>query len=994
MLKCKQQRSIVTFNARTLLSPHLREELTRMSSKHNYDIVGIQEHRIVHKDGEGEIHYEKQEYGYTLVTASAERNTAQAAVRGVGLLLSKHARESLAEVTKISERIIKAEFSGNPATTIIVAYSPTLPCGNTSEKKLQEEKVDKFYQGLEDAVKQIPAHNILMIVGDFNARIGTGEAKYTYHQETNGNGNKLLEFVQANSLVIGNTQFQKRPGKLWTHTNQGTGTKSQLDYILICRKWRGCLQNVEAYSSLSSVGSDHRALVSKVKLRLRAKAKKASNILYDWDKLIQDPELSKNYTVEIKNRFNCLREETPPESITEEYKFLITANKDTAEKLLPRKKRDKKLLASENERVSKARELLQQASKRYNTEPTPENKTALEDKKSNLEEAYIEANQSYIESVTASVKQAAVEGKTSTVWKAINDLTGRKKGRESQLNGRTQEERVTNWYNAFQKLLGQPPTVTDEDEEIEQIYGELPIRTDDFDKEELEKALKQIRNGKSSGEDGIPGEVIKGCDLSDTILHFCNAALANGDRPDQWNHANIIPIPKSGDLTNPNNYRGISLTSTIGKTYNRMILNRIRDHIDPLLRKNQNGFRKNRGTIGQILVIRRIIEGIRARKLPAVMTFVDFRKAFDSIHRGKMCKILSAYGIPLKIVSAIEDMYSSTWAKVISPDGETEAFEIKAGVLQGDTLAPFIFIVVLDYCLRHAIPEERARDNGFTVQPRQSSRIGKKTITDTDFADDLALLSDTLEQAEELLLALEEEAAKVGLMINAKKTQYMSFNQQKDTALKTRNGSTLEEVKDFKYLGSWVASSEKDLKTRKALAWQASNKMGTIWKSALPRKIKINLFLATIEPILIYGAETWTLTKNLAVKLDGCYTRLLRAALNISWQSHTPNEVVYGDLPKVTEKVRQRRLRAAGHYHRHKEEIAEEVLFWEPKHGKPGARNKTYVQQLREDTGLDNNKEVQAAMEDRKLWRANFLQQPREKCIAGQLGKSRLRPTE
>ena len=89
-------------------------------------------------------------------------------------------------------------------------------------------------------------------------------------------------------------------------------------------------------------------------------------------------------------------------------------------------------------------------------------------------------------------------------------------------------------------------------------------------------------------------------------------------------------------------------------------------------------------------------------------------------------------------------------------------------MLQGDTLAPVFFIRVLDYCLRIAIPDDRAHELGFTIKPRQSRRKGKQTITDLDFAEDLALPSDTVEQAQEILLALEEQVAKVGLHVNAK----------------------------------------------------------------------------------------------------------------------------------------------------------------------------------------------------------------------------------
>ena len=104
--------------------------------------------------------------------------------------------------------------------------------------------------------------------------------------------------------------------------------------------------------------------------------------------------------------------------------------------------------------------------------------------------------------------------------------------------------------------------------------------------------------------------------------------------------------------------------------------------------------------VAQILALRRIIEGFKANNLKAILTFIDFRKAFDSIHRGKMMRVLRAYGVPPNLLRAIETMYSNTKAKIVTPDGETDLFEITAGVLQGDTLAPFLFIIVLAcFCL-------------------------------------------------------------------------------------------------------------------------------------------------------------------------------------------------------------------------------------------------------------------------------------------------------
>ena len=142
----------------------------------------------------------------------------------------------------------------------------------------------------------------------------------------------------------------------------------------------------------------------------------------------------------------------------------------------------------------------------------------------------------------------------------------------------------------------------------------------------------------------------------------CNDALLKGKKPDQWSILNIIPIPKSGDLSLGGNYRGISLSSIVAKLYNKMILNRIRPELDTHLRANQNGFRVGRTTVGHILALRRIIEGIRSNNLPAIITFIDFKKAFDTIHRGRMLQILKAYGVPDQLINAIADIYKDTKA--------------------------------------------------------------------------------------------------------------------------------------------------------------------------------------------------------------------------------------------------------------------------------------------------------------------------------------------
>ena len=136
-----------------------------------------------------------------------------------------------------------------------------------------------------------------------------------------------------------------------------------------------------------------------------------------------------------------------------------------------------------------------------------------------------------------------------------------------------------------------------------------------------------------------------------------------------------------------------------------------------------------------------------------------------------------------------------------------------------------------------------------------------KTITDADYADDIALLANTPNQAETLLHSLERAAAGIGLHVNAHKTEYMCYNQTSN--ITTLDRASLKLVDKFTYLGSSVSSTEKDIDTRLAKAWTAIDRLSIIWKSDLTDKMKRRFFQAAVVSILLYGCTTWTLTKRL-----------------------------------------------------------------------------------------------------------------------------------
>ena len=249
---------------------------------------------------------------------------------------------------------------------------------------------------------------------------------------------------------------------------------------------------------------------------------------------------------------------------------------------------------------------------------------------------------------------------------------------------------------------------------------------------------------------------------------------------------------------------------------------------------------------------------------------------------------------------------------------------------------------------------------------KRNRRYPAKTITDTDYADDIALLANTPNQAETLLHSLEWAAAGIGLHVNSHKMEYMCYNQTGD--ISTLDGASLKLVDKFTYLGSSVSSTEKD-NTQLTKAWTAIDRLLIIWKSDPTDKMKRSFFQAAIVLILLYGCTTWTLTKRLKKKLDGNYTKMLRAILNKSWRQHPTRHQLYGHLPPITKTIQIRWTRHAGHCWRSKDELISDVLLWTPAYdqAKVGRPAWTYIQQLCEDTGC-NPEDLPEAMNDREKW--------------------------
>ena len=259
------------------------------------------------------------------------------------------------------------------------------------------------------------------------------------------------------------------------------------------------------------------------------------------------------------------------------------------------------------------------------------------------------------------------------------------------------------------------------------------------------------------------------------------------------------------------------------------VLNRMKEVVDPKLRDQQAGFRRNRSCANQIASLRIIVEQSLEWNSPLYINFIDYEKAFDSVDRETLWKLLRHYGVPEKIIAL--------------------RFEVKTGVRQGCLLSPFLFLPVIDWIMKTITT---GRNNGIQWTPWTQ-------LDDLDFADDPALLSPNHRQMQDKTTCLETISAGTGLKISKKKTELMKINTTANTPV-TVDGEPIREVHSFIYLGSAVdrqGGTDRDVTARIGMARAAFVMLKNIWSSKKIRtRTKLRIFNSNVKSVLLYGCET------------------------------------------------------------------------------------------------------------------------------------------
>ncbi len=446
------------------------------------------------------------------------------------------------------------------------------------------------------------------------------------------------------------------------------------------------------------------------------------------------------------------------------------------------------------------------------------------------------------------------------------------------------------------------------------------IRSDAFTLEELQRAVDTMKSHTACGPDDIPVEAFRVPSIQVYLLHHLNTMLDDPTSiPELQHRAYLTPVHKKGDTSVPSNYRPIVLMSVVVKILHKLILLRVRDKLDPLLLPHQAGYRASLSCNCNILPLSQLVETAKANaKFPLYAVFCDFQQAFDSIDRDNLFTLLQHYGIPPKFLRLIRHSHAQQ-RLVTKFNGTTSQHTISPsrGVMQGDTLAPYLFIICMDYVLRHVPAACGAIVDDYGPPTR---------IPFLAYADDVVLLANTESDAQSLLTAFESAAHKLGLRLNILpgKTECMLISRKHLPApqLVTSLGP-VKITESYKYLG-WLCSKEihswkKDLQRRISQAWAVHRRHARIWRAPLPAHLKQHLCHVLITPILSYTALSYPANITALGKLHVAYNELLRASLctRVHWIQrwrHIHSERLYGNVPIPIAVVTKSMLTQWGHW--------------------------------------------------------------------------------
>lgn len=954
------------WNVRTLYQAGKFDQLEAECERLKLDVVGVSE---VRWNGSGEFRSKKG----NLLIYSGMPHDDDPHIRGVAIFLNKRMRNALISWNATSERIITARLrSGKRNLSLVQCYAPT----EDSEQNTKEE----FYSLLNSVLGNLPSTDIVILMGDFNARIGADNTGYEQIMGKHGigqcnvNGDLLIETCINNDLKIGGSVFPHKNNHKVSWKNPAGHADTQIDHICVSRKWFYVVHDVRNKRS-AEIGSDHYLIIVELYLKLLPKrSMNTSSRPLDIDKLKSADNLA-NFQARIRNLDPVWDNTLDSDASWTRFRAqLHTICEDT---LGYRSNQEKEWLSDATWKIIEERRLVKE---KFLAENDPLKKAEYDMRYSviskEIKTCVRKDRENFYNEMSSSAQLAADRGDIKQLFKITKNIVGKRENctapieNEEGVQVTDKKEQLEIWRRHFERTLNIIPSGPMEEITIRRRSNpNRSITTDPPSTTEIRNAIIMLKPGKAAGSDGIPPECFKAePDAFSRLLEpLFRRVWEEEIIPGEWKQSIIIKIPKKGDRRKCGNWRGISLLSSVMKIFNNVILNRIAEPLDRQISRTQVGFRPNRSCVDHINTMRILIEQSAEFNAPLYMTFIDFEKAFDAVNREFVWKSLSARGIPGKIVNVLRKSYEGASNRVLHDGALSETFQSMSGVKQGCGLSPILFITALDTIF------ESSNQQHLGINWKLNEKLG-----DLAYADDIVLLSNRHSEIQQKLTLIADEARKAGLSINIAKTKVMRMNSTNNTPLFINN-IPLEEVEKFEYLGSMLTNdggAKKDVDNRIRKARVSFAILNRIWKTRnLVLRTKINIFNACVKSVLLYGCETWHVTNAITTRIQTFINRCLRRILGIWWPRTISNEQLWRitEQNTIEKDILKRKYGWIGHTLRKpSSEIAHAAYEWNPQGSRTSGRPKTTWRRTVQKETTKSFNELRSLARRRDAWK-NFV---------------------
>ena len=858
------------------------------------------------------------------------------AKEGVAILLSEEIRGCVIEWREVSPRLmwVRLKF-GQENWVIVSAYGPG------SERDVNER--DQFWNELTDCVNNFKDNNNVVVMGDLNARVGNtvigGVLARWGVPGRNYNGDHLIGMCIDQELAIGNTFFKKKKKNKYTWARVAGGRvadRALIDYILVSKKILGRLLDVHVFRGEAGGISDHYLVQGEIKVAAGGvgggQGGREREVLRVSE--LENKEKLEEYRAKLAAEWEEVkrRDKGGVEREWELFKgAILRSAKETCgmRKVGRRRRRGSEWWNDEmNQVVAEKRRAFESWLKDGNEQTRERYNEKKREVKRKVREVKRRADARWGRRVTENFAQ-----NKKMFWKEVKQLRkegGRREETVKDLNGQmlTEGEAVQKrWVEHFEELLNYEDnreariTAVAFEQGVPRMgrKNEAPVT-----KGEVEVALRTMRTGKAAGLDGIQAECLKkgGVAVVEWLVRLLNICFEAGEVPADWRMAAIVPIYKGkGEKHVCGNYRGISLLSMVGKLFGRVLINRIRDGTEEALKEEQCGFRRGRGCVDQVFVVRQGCEKYLAKGKDSFWAFMDLEKAYDRVDRGALWRTLSLYGIGGKLLSAVKSFYVDSRACVRVGNQESDSFQVRVGLRQGCVMSPWLFNVFMDGVVREVNIRLGERGLGFIEGNGEQEWVINQVL----FADDTALVADSEEGLQQLVTEFGRVCDRRKLKVNVGKSKVMRCTRSANRGGLNVDlgGERLEEVESFRYLGSQVARNgeiKEEVKFRVGEAGKAMGGMKKIWKNRdLGMGVKRGLYESVIVPTALYAAETWGMKTADKKRLDVMEMRALRSMCGVTRWDRLRNEEIRrrsGVLLELSKRAEQRGLRWFGHVER------------------------------------------------------------------------------